>query len=73
MFIEVKKTIRLTDKDGISFDLDINAVNGVTGGSPAKGTKAVVHVICGCRIDDIAVKETAFEVMQKIVEARFEI
>lgn len=67
----MNSTIKLTDTDGIIFDLDINAVNGVTGGSPAKGTKAVVHVICGCKIDDIAVKETAFEVMQKIVEASF--
>lgn len=66
--VKVKKTIRLTDKDGIIFDLDIDAVKEVIGISSMKDAKTIVHVIDGSKI---AVKETAVDVMQKIVNARF--
>lgn len=63
--IEVKNTIRLTDTDGIEFEIDIDAVDGVvgTGGSGAD--------ICVAGGERISVKETAVEVMEKIVRARF--
>lgn len=67
-FIAVKPTIQLTDKDGIVFDLDIDAVDEVVGIASGKGTKAVVYVTGGGRIE---VRETGVEVMKKIVKARF--
>ena len=48
--IEVKNTIRLTDSDGIAFDLDINAVDGVVGTDSADNAKSVVHITGGERI-----------------------
>lgn len=68
MFIEVKNTIRLTDTDGIAFDLDIDAVEGVVGTDSVDNAKSVVHIAGG---EKITVKESAVEVMQKIVEARY--
>lgn len=68
MFIEVKNTIRLTDADGIAFDLDIDAVDGVVGTDSADNAKSVVHIAGG---ETIAVRESAVEVMGKIVNARF--
>lgn len=68
MFIEVKNTIRLTDTDGIAFDLDIDAVEGVVGTDSADNAKSVVHIAGG---ETIAVKETAVEVMQKIIKEKF--
>lgn len=68
MFIEVKNTIRLTDTDGIQFDLNIDAVEGVVGTDSADNAKSVVHIAGGEKID---VKETAVEVMQKIIKEKF--
>lgn len=65
MFIEVKNTIRLTDADGIAFDLDINAIDEVLAISD---TGADICIVGGERI---SVKETAVEVMEKIVKARY--
>ena len=66
--VKVKNTIRLTDKDGIAFDLDIDAVKKVCGNGPDDNTRSVVFIMDGSKI---AVKDTAFEVMQKIVNAWF--
>lgn len=68
MFNEIKNTIRLIDTDGIEFDLNINVVDGVVGTDSADNAKSRVHIISG---ETITVKETAVEVMQKIVNARF--
>lgn len=65
MFIEEKNTIRLTDTDGIQFDLDINAVDEVLAISDAG---ADIRIAGGERI---SVRETAIEVMEKIVKARY--
>ncbi len=64
----MSNTIKLTDTDGIVFDLGIDAVDEVVGVAFGKGTKAVVYVAGGGRIE---VRETGVEVMQKIVKARF--
>ncbi len=50
------------------FDLDIDAVKEAVNINSIKGVKTVIHVIDG---SEIAVQETASEVMQKIVNARF--
>lgn len=63
--IEIQNTILLTDTDGIKFEININAVDGVLG---ICGAGAEVCVTGGERI---SVKETAVEVMEKIVQARF--
>lgn len=68
MFIDVKNTIKLTDADGIAFDLDINAVDGVVGTDSADNAKSVVHIAGG---EKITVRESAVEVMEKIVNVRF--
>lgn len=60
--------IKLTDKDGIEFSLNINVVDGVVGTDSAHNAKSRVHITSG---EAITVKETAVEVMQKIVNARF--
>ncbi|MCM1009090.1 MAG: flagellar FlbD family protein [Ruminococcus flavefaciens] len=60
--------IKLTDKDGIEFSLNINAIDGVVGINQSDKAKSVLLITDGSRID---VKETAVEVMQKIVNARF--
>lgn len=60
--------IKLTDKDGIEFSLNINVVDGVVGTNSNNNAKSKVHITSG---ETIAVKETAVEVMQKIVNARF--
>ena len=65
MFIDVKNTIRLTDTDGIAFDLDIDAIDEVLAISDAG---ADICIVGGERI---SVKETAVEVMEKIVKARY--
>lgn len=67
-FITVKTTIQLTDKDGIVFDLDIDAVDEVVGIANGREAKTVVYVAGGGRIE---VRETGVEVMKKIVKARF--
>ena len=64
----MNSTIRLTDTDGIVFDLDIDAVEAVAGIDSIEGSKTIVYVIDGSKI---AVRETACEVMQMIVNARF--
>lgn len=61
-------TIKLTDKDGIEFSLNINVVDGVVGTDSTNNAKSRVHLTGG---EMIAVKETAVEVMQKIVNERF--
>ena len=60
--------IKLTDKDGIEFSLNINVVDGVVGTNSTNNAKSKVHITSG---ETIAVKETAAGVMQKIVNARF--
>jgi len=60
--------IKLTDKDGIEFSLNINVVDGVVGTDSAGNSKSAVHITGG---ETITVKETAVEVMKKIVRARF--
>lgn len=60
--------IKLTDKDGIEFDVDINAIDGVIGTDSAGNSKSAVHITGG---ETITVKETTVEVMKKIVRARF--
>ena len=60
--------IKLTDKDGIAFEAEIDAVDGVVGINPVDKAKSVLLITDGSRI---AVKESAVEVMQKIVNARF--
>lgn len=63
----MNSTIRLTDTDGIIFDLDINmiaGVSGINGSDPC----TEISIISGSKI---IVKELAMDVMQKIVTARF--
>lgn len=60
--------IKLTDKDGIEFSLNINAISGVVGTDSADNAKSKVHITSG---ETITVKETTVEVMKKIVRARF--
>ena len=60
--------IKLTDKDGIEFSLNINVVDGVVGTDSTNNAKSRVHLTSG---KTITVKETAVDVMQKIVNARF--
>ncbi|MBP3380673.1 MAG: hypothetical protein J6K77_07430 [Ruminococcus sp.] len=65
MFIEEKNMIRLTDTDGIQFDLDINAVDEVLAISDAG---ADIRITGGERI---SVREPAIEVTEKIIKARY--
>lgn len=65
--VEVKNTIRLTDTDGIIFDLDINMIAGVMGINRSDPCTEI-SMISGSKI---IVKESAMDVMQKIVNARF--
>lgn len=66
-YVEVKNTIRLTDTDGIIFDLDINMIAGVL---VINGNDSCteISIISGSKI---IVKEPAMDVMQKIVNAKF--
>lgn len=60
--------IKLTDKDGIKFSLNINVIDGVVGTDSADNAKSRVHITSG---EMIAVRENAVEVMEKIVNAKF--
>lgn len=60
--------IKLTDKDGIEFSLNINVIDGVVGTDSAGSAKSKVNITSG---ETIAVRENAVEVMKKIVNARF--
>lgn len=60
--------IKLTDKDGMEFSLNINAVDEVVGTDLAGNVKSTLHITSG---ETIAIKESAVEVMRKIVNAKF--
>lgn len=64
----MNNTIRLTDTDGVVFDLIINVIDGVVGNNSVDNAGSVVHLAGG---ETITVMETVIEVMQKIVNARF--
>lgn len=63
----MNNTIKLTDTDGIIFDLDINMIAGVLG-IHGNDPCTEIFIISGSKI---IVKEPAMDVMQKIVNARF--